>query len=59
MQGKNFDCTLMEITSSQVTSNELEGCLSVVNKSGLAGKFKVWIHQHGIQSSTTLATVVL
>ncbi|KAJ3592260.1 hypothetical protein NHX12_007388 [Muraenolepis orangiensis] len=41
--GKVFDTT-----SIQSTCSELDGWLKSVDKSGLPGKFKAWVYQHGI-----------
>ena len=46
--GKFFDSSLRDTTSIKSTCNELEGWLKDVGKSGLPGKFKAWIYQHGI-----------
>ncbi|XP_061925310.1 uncharacterized protein LOC133664585 [Entelurus aequoreus] len=46
--GKVFDCSLRDTTSIQSTCAELDGWLKSVDKSGLPGKFKAWIYQHGI-----------
>ena len=46
--GKTFDCSLRDTASIQATITKLETWLSVVDKSGLAGRFKAWLYQHGI-----------
>jgi len=46
--GKMFDSTLKNTSALQATSSELGTWLTAVHKSGLPGKFKAWIHQHGI-----------
>ncbi|XP_063056078.1 uncharacterized protein LOC134450153 [Engraulis encrasicolus] len=46
--GKVFDSSLKDATSIQTTCAELEGWLKAVDKSGLPGKFKAWVYQHGI-----------
>ncbi|XP_062387675.1 uncharacterized protein LOC134076569 [Sardina pilchardus] len=46
--GKMFDSTLKDTAALQATSSELGTWLSAVDKSGLPGKFKAWIYQHGI-----------
>ncbi|KAJ3614940.1 hypothetical protein NHX12_018509 [Muraenolepis orangiensis] len=46
--GKMFDCSLRDTTSIQSTCTELDGWLKSVDKSGLPGKFKAWVYQHGI-----------
>ncbi|KAK3535558.1 hypothetical protein QTP70_016829, partial [Hemibagrus guttatus] len=46
--GKTFDCTLKESASIRATNQELDRWLMAVYKSGLLGKFKAWIYQHGI-----------
>ncbi|KAJ3601767.1 hypothetical protein NHX12_032733 [Muraenolepis orangiensis] len=46
--GKVFDCSLRDTTSIQSTCTELDGWLKSVDKSGLPGKLKAWVYQHGI-----------
>ncbi|KAJ8008617.1 hypothetical protein DPEC_G00106740 [Dallia pectoralis] len=46
--GKVFDCSLKDTAAVRATNLELEGWLAIVDKSGLPGKFKAWIYQHGI-----------
>ncbi|KAK0134731.1 Retrovirus-related Pol polyprotein from type-2 retrotransposable element R2DM [Merluccius polli] len=46
--GKFFDSSLRDTASIKSTCDELEGWLKDVDKSGLPGKFKAWIYQHGI-----------
>ncbi|XP_039590572.1 uncharacterized protein LOC120514312 [Polypterus senegalus] len=46
--GKVFDCSLRDTASIQTTIKKLEAWLSAVDKSGLPGRFKAWIYQHGI-----------
>ena len=46
--GKGFDSFLRDATSIQSTCTELDGWLKSVDKSGLPGKFKAWVYQHGI-----------
>ncbi|KAJ3600949.1 hypothetical protein NHX12_031922 [Muraenolepis orangiensis] len=46
--GKVFDCSLRDTTCIQSTCTELDGWLKSVDKSGLPGKFKAWVYQHGI-----------
>ena len=46
--GKVFDCTLKDTTSIQSTCRELESWLKAIERSGLPGKFKAWIYQHGV-----------
>lgn len=46
--GKTFDCTLKDAASIKATNRELEAWLTAVDKSGLPGKFKAWIYQHGV-----------
>lgn len=43
-----FDCSLRDTVSIRTTNQELEVWLGVVDMSGLPGKFKAWIYQHGI-----------
>ncbi|KAJ3583724.1 hypothetical protein NHX12_015663 [Muraenolepis orangiensis] len=45
--GKVFDCSLRD-TSIQSTCTELDGWLKSLDRSGLPGKFKAWVYQHGI-----------
>lgn len=46
--GKVFNSSLKDSASIQETCQELESYLRAVNHSGLPGKFKAWIYQHGI-----------
>ncbi|XP_053332775.1 uncharacterized protein LOC128506382 [Clarias gariepinus] len=46
--GKVFDSSLKDSSSIQSTCAELDGWLKSVDKSGLPGKFKAWVYQHGI-----------
>ena len=46
--GKVFDSSLKDSSSVQSTCQELETWLGSVDRSGLPGKFKAWIYQHGI-----------
>ncbi|KAL4008469.1 hypothetical protein ACER0C_002321 [Sarotherodon galilaeus] len=46
--GKVFNSSLKDAASIQATNKDLETWLSSVDKSGLPGKFKAWIYQHGI-----------
>ncbi|XP_030004234.1 uncharacterized protein LOC115429122 [Sphaeramia orbicularis] len=46
--GKVFDSSLKDRASIQSTCSELDGWLKSVDKSGLPGKFKAWVYQHGI-----------
>lgn len=46
--GKMFDCSLRDTTSIHSTCTELDRWLRLVDKSGLPGKFKAWVYQHGI-----------
>nr|XP_061785060.1 uncharacterized protein LOC133576095 [Nerophis lumbriciformis] len=46
--GKIFDSTLKDKAAVQSAHVELKTWLSAVDKSGLPGKFKAWIYQHGI-----------
>ncbi|XP_061093280.1 uncharacterized protein LOC133125737 [Conger conger] len=46
--GKIFDSSLRDTSSIQSTCTELDGWLKTVDKSGLPGKFKAWVYQHGI-----------
>ncbi|XP_075313231.1 uncharacterized protein LOC142373743 [Odontesthes bonariensis] len=46
--GKIFDCSLKDTASIRATNEQLDGWLTAVDKSGLPGKFKAWVYQHGI-----------
>ena len=46
--GKFFDSSLRDAASIKATCEELEGWLKDVDKTGLPGKFKAWVYQHGI-----------
>ena len=46
--GKMFDCSLKDSVSITLTNQDLETWLKAVDKSGLPGKFKACIYQHGI-----------
>lgn len=46
--GKVFDSTLRDSSSIQSTCTELDRWLKTVDRSGLPGKFKAWLYQHGI-----------
>lgn len=46
--GKVFDSSLRDSASIKNTCEELEGWLKDVDKTGLQGKFKAWVYQHGI-----------
>ncbi|XP_075315189.1 uncharacterized protein LOC142375145 [Odontesthes bonariensis] len=46
--GKIYYCTLRDTAALQATSEELGTWLRAVDKSGLPGKFKAWLYQHGI-----------
>lgn len=46
--GKIFNGTLRDTAALKATSRELGTWLVAVDKSGLPGKFKAWIYQHGI-----------
>lgn len=46
--GKIFNSTLKETAAVQSEGKELKRWISAVDKSGLPGKFKEWIYQHGI-----------
>ncbi|XP_053170226.1 uncharacterized protein LOC128354001 [Scomber japonicus] len=45
--GKIFDCSLRDTASIRATNEQLDGWLKAVDKSGLPGKFKAWVYQHG------------
>jgi len=46
--GKIFDSSLRDTTPIKNTCEELERWLKTVDKTGLPGKFKAWVYQHGI-----------
>lgn len=46
--GKMFDSSLRDTASIKTSNQELEVWLAAVDKSGLPGKFKAWIYQHGV-----------
>ncbi|XP_077372334.1 uncharacterized protein LOC144033646 [Festucalex cinctus] len=46
--GKIYDSTLKDTAALRATSEELGAWLTAVDKSGLPGKFKAWVYQHGI-----------
>lgn len=46
--GKVFDSSLRDSASVQSTCQELGSWLRVIDRSGLPGKFKAWIYQHGV-----------
>lgn len=46
--GKGFHNSLKDSSSVQATCQELGSWLQAVDRSGLSGKFKAWIYQHGI-----------
>lgn len=46
--GKVFDASLKDKAAVDATQKELKSWLSAVDKSGLPGRFKAWIYQHGI-----------
>ncbi len=46
--GKLFTGNLKDTAARQGTSDDLDMWLSAVDKSGLLGKFKAWMYQHGI-----------
>lgn len=46
--GELFTGNLKDTAAQQGTSDDLNTWLSAVDKSGLPGKFKAWIYQHGI-----------
>lgn len=46
--GKVYTSDLKDTTAQQACANDLSTWLTTVDKSGLPGKFKAWIYQHGI-----------
>ena len=49
-QGKIFNCMLRDTAGVQSTSVELKAWLTAVDKSGVSGKLKPEIYQHGVLS---------
>ncbi len=46
--GKIFDSSLKDTAALQQTRNDVTNWLTAVDKSGLPGKYKTWMYQHGI-----------
>ncbi|KAI4876470.1 hypothetical protein NFI96_017397 [Prochilodus magdalenae] len=46
--GKAFNSSLQDKASVQTTIKKLESWLHAVDKSGVPGRFKAWLYQHGI-----------
>lgn len=46
--GKVFNSSLRDADALQQTKAELTSWLAAIDKSGLPGKFKTWIYQHGV-----------
>ncbi|XP_050960924.1 uncharacterized protein LOC127162191, partial [Labeo rohita] len=46
--GKAFSCSLNDRDSIRESSTDMEGWLRAVDRSGLPGRFKAWVYQHGI-----------
>ncbi len=46
--GKIFDSSLKDTAALQQTRNDVTNWLIAVDKSGLPGKYKTWMYQHGI-----------
>jgi hypothetical protein len=46
--GKVFDSSLSDKDSIKQTTQQLTDWLSTIDRSGLPGKFKAWIYQHGL-----------
>ena len=46
--GKWFDSTLKDTESIKRVKGQVQEGLSLIDKSGLPGKFKCWIYQHGL-----------
>ena len=50
--GKVFDSSLSDKDSIKQTTRQFSEWLSTIDKSGLPGKFKAWIYQHGLLPRT-------
>lgn len=48
--GKVFDCSLRDTLSLQATIKKLEAWVFIIEKSGLPGRVKAWLYQHGYTS---------
>lgn len=46
--GKVFDSSLKDAAAVQQTKSDLTAWLIAIDKSGLPGKFKAWMYQHGV-----------
>ena len=46
--GKWFDSTLKDTGNIERVKSQLREGLSLIDKSGLPGKFKCWLYQHGL-----------
>ena len=46
--GKWYDCTLKDVNNSRQLERDPTEKLVNINKTGLPGKFKAWIFQHGL-----------
>ncbi|XP_070689483.1 uncharacterized protein [Pempheris klunzingeri] len=46
--GKIFDSSLKDAAALQQTKSDLTSWLTAIDKSGLPGKFKAWMYQHGV-----------
>ncbi|XP_061896833.1 uncharacterized protein LOC133645919 [Entelurus aequoreus] len=46
--GKIFDSSLKDAVALQQTKSDLTSWLTAIDKSGLPGKFKAWMYQHGV-----------
>lgn len=46
--GKYFDDTLRDTKNTANTVEQLQQWMESIDKSGLPGKYKTWIYQHGL-----------
>lgn len=46
--GKTFNSSLKDAAAVQQTKSDLSSWLAAIDKSGLPGKFKAWMYQHGV-----------
>ena len=48
--GKWYDISLKDTNHISRTKNQLQDGLKLIDKTGLPGKFKAWLYQHGLLS---------
>ena len=46
--GKLFNSSLKDSEAIKLTQSELRGWLNAIDKTGLPGKYKAWMYQHGV-----------